>query len=62
MAGLWVGSPVGVLLPWGVSSVAPWPLATQAPLAIRALAIEWLSCLNHCFIQCIVFIVLMILF
>ena len=38
MTGLWVGRPVGVLLPWAVIAVAaPWPMVTQPPLATRAL-------------------------
>ena len=38
VTGLWVGRPVGVLLPWAVIAVAaPWPMVTQPPLAARAL-------------------------
>ena len=38
MAGLRVGRPVGVLLPWGVIAVAaPWPIGTQPPLVKCAL-------------------------
>ena len=38
VTGLWVGKPVGVLLPWAVIAVAaPWPMVTQPPLAARAL-------------------------
>ena len=38
VTGLWVGRPVGVLLPWAVIAVAaPWPMVTQPPLATRAL-------------------------
>ena len=30
MTGLWVGRPVGVLLPWAVIAVAaPWPMVTH---------------------------------
>ena len=43
MAGLLVGRPVGVLLPWGVIVVAvPWPMGNQPPLATRSLVI-----INH---------------
>ena len=43
MAGLLVGRPVGVLLPWGVIAVAaPWPMDNQPPLATWALEI-----INH---------------
>ena len=43
MAGLRVGRPVGVVLPWGVITVAAyavaayWPMGTQPPLATQAL-------------------------
>ena len=38
MAELRVGRPFGVRPPWGVIAVtAPWPLGTQAPLAMPAL-------------------------
>ena len=42
MAGLRIGSSVGVLLPWGVIAVAPpWPLSTQPPL-------EMWELMHHC--------------
>ena len=38
MAGLQVGSPVGVLLPCGVIAVAAvWPLETHLPLGMQVL-------------------------
>ena len=43
MAGLLVGMPVGVFLPWAVIVVAvPWPMGNQPPLATRSLVI-----INH---------------
>ena len=44
MAGLQVGRPVGVLLPWGVIAVAvPWPMGTQPPLATQASTIFYVG-------------------
>ena len=48
VAGLQVGRPVGVLLPWGVIVVtAPQPMGTQPPLVMQALmTVHWYSLIN----------------